>query len=952
MRIPVATYRLQFNAEFRFEDARRLVPYLDAMGITDVYASPLLRARRGSPHGYDVTDPTRLNPDVGTPRQFDRLGEALGRRGMGLLLDIVPNHMAMSSENPWWMDVLENGPGSRYAAFFDIDWKSPILEGRILVPILGSPYAQVLDRGELTPAIEERGLVLRYADQVMPVDPATWGPFLAHDLDRWTAEAGRSHPSVRKMRALLDAVQGIPARTDPDPGSRDRRARAAASAKRRLWRLYSRDPDARRSLEAALRAYGGRRRRPQGEQPAGDEAVDLLDRLVGVQAYLLAYWRTAPEEVDYRRFFDIADLIALRTQEREVFDATHALVLRLFDEGKVTGFRADHVDGLHDPLGYLWRLQIRLDEGFVVVEKILEAGERLPRRWPVAGTTGYEFMAWTSDLFVDAEGLERLTSWWRSVTGVDASYDGLVMEQKRKVMDELFRGEVTSLGHRLRRLALNDRRGRDITASELHAALVEVTAALPVYRTYIRSLHVSKQDRGHIETALRAAGRRGASDAELGRALEFLREVLTLDLPPGRPAEVARSWLAFVMRWQLLTGAVMAKGLEDTLLYVFTPLVARNEVGSSPGSPPPSVEEFHRRIRARGRAWPHALNASSTHDAKRGEDVRARLAALSEITGTWTESVDRWRTMNAMHRRAVSGVEAPDAAEEILLYQTLVGVWPPDADGMGDLVERVRDYMRKALREARVHTSWIDPVPAYEEAVDAFVRRVLARGNAPFLEDLGAFASTIAWYGALNSLAQVVLKICSPGIPDFYQGSELWDLTLVDPDNRCGVDFARRRAMLRDIDRPGVDPAALLRSWEDGAVKLWVTSRALRFRRSNRDLFLDGTSTSLRASGGPASEHTVAFARRRGDRWAVAVVPRLITGLADPGEPPVGPEVWGQAAIPLPAAAPDRWVNALTGDEVEARTRRGRRVLRLADALTTFPVAILGGGSAAGSGAG
>lgn len=961
MSTPRATYRLQFNAGFRFEDARRLLPYLESLGISDVYASPLLQARTGSNHGYDVTDPTQLNREVGTRRQFDALTDGLRARGMGLVLDIVPNHMAMGAENPWWMDVLENGRGSRYAGFFDIDWEAPALQGKVLVPILGRPYGDALDAGEIALALEERGLVVRYFEHVLPVDPGTWGPFLTHALDHWTAEDGGRHPAVRRLRSVLRTVEGIPGRDLADAPSKERRGRQGASAKRRLWSLYRRDPDARRHLDASLRASGARRRRAGGEHAAAGDALDLLDRLLGEQAYLLANWRAAPEEVDYRRFFDIADLISVRMQEREVFEATHDLVLRLYREGRVTGFRIDHVDGLRDPMGYLRRLQAHLvrghddppggdarrDEaapGYVVVEKILESEERLPARWPVAGTSGYEFMTALGNVLVEPGGLDRLTADWRAATGIVDPFEDLVLRQKRLVIDQLFGAEVAALSARLQRLAREDRYGRDLTRSELRSALVDVTVALPVYRTYVRSLEVSRADRAFVERAVHGARRISGEDAE--PALRFLERVLLLDLPAGRLHAQARAWLAFVMRWQQFTGPVMAKGFEDTLLYVFNPLVARNEVGSDPSVPPGSTDGFHRRIRSRRRRQPGGMNATSTHDAKRSEDVRARIAVLSELPEEWAACVRRWRSLNERHRTTAEGGAAPDPNEEWLLYQTLVGVWPLDAAGMEPLTDRVGEYLRKAMREAKVHTNWIDQDAAHEDAVVGFLEAILR--EEPFRSEMASFAERVAWYGALNALAQVAVKATAPGVPDFYQGTELWHLRLVDPDNREPVDFALRRRLLRELDRGRSDPAALLRRWRDGRVKLWVTSRTLRARRSNEALFRDGSYAPLGVTERRRSGHVLAFARRSGGAWAVIVAPRLTTTLAGPERPPVGTDVWGEAAVRLPSAAPAAWTNALTGEDVSARpARSGGPKLRLADAFATFPLAVLVGGSAA-----
>jgi (1->4)-alpha-D-glucan 1-alpha-D-glucosylmutase len=949
VRIPRATYRLQFGPGLGFEDARRLVPYLDALGISDLYASPLLKARAGSTHGYDVTDPTTLNPELGTREEFDALTDALRERGMGLLLDIVPNHMAMSSQNPWWMDVLEHGRSSPYSVFFAIDWEAPRLEGKVLVPILGSAYGEVLDRGEIRLDFEPGSgtLSLAYFEHCLPVDPRSYRLVLGDRLDRLEGTAWAGSAPAAALRELAARAAAIPRREEAE--RRDERLHQAQALRADLAKLY-------RSSSEELRAFVDGNVRRWGGRPRGEGTLERLDRLMGEQAYLLSNWRVAPEEIDYRRFFDIADLVAMRTSEPAVFAATHALILELAGEGRVTGLRIDHVDGLRDPGQYLRWLQQR-QPAYVVVEKILAGREALPRKWQTAGTTGYEVLNDVNGVLVDPEGWRELRAARARLTGGRMSFHDLAFERKQQVMEQLFEGEVVALAARLQRLARQDRRVRDLTRNELARALADVTAALPVYRTYTHSLRVSAADRRWIEQAVREARRRSGGQNAL--ALDFLRRVLVLDRAGRLTPERADTWLAFVMRWQQFSGPVMAKGVEDTAMYLDTVLVSRNEVGGDPGDAPVDPAAFHRRARARLRSWPDSMIASTTHDTKRSEDVRARIAVLSEVPGEWADHVSRWTRRNASRKREVHGSLAPDPNEEYLLYQTMLGAWPLADGEHREFVRRMKDSMQKALREAKVHTNWIDPDPAYERAVQAYVGSILAPGNRRFLRDFEQFQRKVAFHGMLNALGQVVLKICSPGVPDFYQGTELWHLRLVDPDNRILVDFQERAQLLDGLHRAEAEaaeateaveelgvagdrgPAAdLPEAWADGRLKLFVTSRALAFRRDHPELFARGDHIPLAATD-PRRGNVLAFARRRRGEWLVAAVPRLTTQLTETGRLPLGTQTWGTSALPLPKDAPRDWVDVFTESRLSARLARGRSVLRLADTFASFPAAML-----------
>jgi len=943
LRIPAATYRLQFNSGFRFGDARALIPYLQKLGITELYASPLFQARRGSTHGYDVTDPTRLNPELGSREEFDLLVDELKQHGMGLLLDIVPNHMAASPENPWWADVLENGPSSPYASYFDIDWcpVNEALADKVLLPILGAPYGSVLENQDLVIGLDGEGFYLRYYDTRLPIHVKSYRAILAHRIDTVKAALGKSHPAFQALVDLIDAIQRLPGKRAYHWEKAGQRHRGEEGVKQRLWHFYISHPEIKTYLDDNMRIFNGKKGDPT--------SFDLLDQLIADQAYRLSFWRVAREHMNYRRFFDISDLVCVRVEDPQVFEATHTLILELVKAGKVTGLRADHIDGLYDPLGYFCMLRSRIAPSsslYVLAEKILVGDETLPVEWPVSGTTGYEFARSVNGIFVDPKGMKSLDKIYARFTGLQRAFPDVVYEQKRRIMEELFTGEVHTLGHRLRLLAEEDRHACDLPLQTLLQALVEVTACLPVYRTYIRDFQVSPQDRACVEHAMEEAERRNAS---LGSPVcDFLRRVFLLDFPPSLSTDQKDTWLHFVRRWQQFTGPIMAKGLEDTSLYVYNRLVSLNEVGGDPAADRLSVEVFHRHNAAIRENWPYTLTATSTHDTKRSQDVRARINVLSEIPQAWSKCLGRWNRWNRAKKRRVNGQSVPNPNEEILLYQAMVGGWPLLRAEVPAFKERLKAYVIKAAKEAKVHTSWIDPNPDYEHALGTFVDAIFKPSTQnKFLPDFLKFQKRIAFYGAFNALGQVLLKIGAPGVPDFYQGTELWDFSLVDPDNRRLVDFKKRVRLLEDFTRretEGLPPfvSELLGRWQDGQMKLFITAKALEYRRKQSTLFLEGDYLPLYASG-RRKEHVCAFARRHERSWVVVVVPRLVTKLVTPGKLPLGPDAWGTGRLILPREAPGRWQNVLTGETVRVTSAFRRKFLALKTVFQGAPVALLSG---------
>ncbi len=868
-RIPAATYRLQFNAQFTLRDARKIVAYLHELGVSDLYASPLLRARQGSTHGYDVVDTGMINPELGTLDELKELRAELAGRDMGLLLDIVPNHMAISHENAWWMSLLENGQESRYRHYVDIDWR----EGKLLLPILGRPYGEVLEAGEIRLGFDADGFFFTYYDNRLPLAPQSYHIVLRECLAALPEEGPaveigelvKNENVIANSRFLKDALN----------------------------RIQEQAPEFEGVLDEVIARFNA--------------DADALDGLLDAQVYRLAYWRIASESINYRRFFDVTDLIGVHVDNPEVFELHNRLLFELVAEGIVTGLRIDHIDGLRDPVKYLAMLQMRLgDPTYAVVEKILESGETLPSSFRCAGTTGYDFTDAANAVFVDPEGLARLTDAYQAYTGLTAPYEDVVYERKKQVIDQLFGGEMRALGTALGQLAGADRIARDFAPTELLAALTEVTACMPVYRTYVRESGVSDEDRAVITRAVADARQRaGGVD---GRLFDFIESVLLVECEEWRP---------LVMRWQQFTGPIMAKGVEDTTFYNYNRLISLNEVGGDPGrSDFDPVAELHERNERIARDWPHTMNATSTHDTKRAEDVRARIHVLSEIPDVWQKEVRRWTRLNAPLKRG--GV--PHENDEWLLYQTLAGMWPLDEGELPAVPERLRAYLLKAMREAKTHTNWLEPNTEYEQAVQDFASALIE--HEPFMVPFRRFQRRIAFHGFLNSLAQVVLKVCSPGTPDFYQGSELWDFSLVDPDNRRPVDYEKRAALLRQL--PGYP--ALLRQWPDGRIKLFVTARSLAARTRNLDAF--------RGPCHPIATTTPnALAFTRGET-ILAVIPRLTTQLTRPlGRPPKLPlaDTWRDHTLHLGG----KWRNAFTDEVIE-----GKR-LTLKEVFATFPVAIL-----------
>lgn len=850
MYVPTATYRLQFGPSFGFKDAEALVPYLQALGVSDIYASPIFRATGGSTHGYDVTDPNELNPELGGAEDFSGLTAKRSEYNVGWLQDIVPNHMAYNSENSMLMDVFRKGRDSKYFDFFDIAWDHPdeSLRGRVLAPFLGKPFSEAIRDGEIQIEPTDSGPAVRYYDILFPLSLSSCG--------------------------------------------------GAESA---------------------------------AEMPP-------LDSLLEKQLFKLSTWERASRSINYRRFFYLNDFIALKVEKPEVFGHTHQVISEFINRGVFTGLRIDHIDGLYDPAQYLGRLRRLVGDRYIVVEKILDLDESLPARWPVQGTTGYEFCNYLNGIFIRRENEAAFTEIYREFTDRSQRYDELLAEKKRAICQKYMAGDIEYLVHLLR-VAAKDRRttGGDVP-QDAREALVEIIVAFRVYRTYVNDRGYSIDDRTYMKEAINNAK---SKNPALTDTIDLVGQFLLLDLPEAETADTREKTLEFVLKFQQLTGPVMAKGFEDTLLYGYNRLVSLNEVGSNPDRFGVSLKKFHEFNAARAAHWPHSLNATSTHDTKRGEDVRARINVLTEMPEMWSAKVRRWRQINSGFKSDCRGEPAPDANDEYLLYQTLVGALPFDAAQFGEFKERIREYMIKVVREAKEHSAWVEQNVEYERACLEFIDRILDPfGSNEFWGDFLPFQKQIAAYGVFNSLSQTLLKMTAPGLPDFYQGAELWDFSLVDPDNRRPVDYEKRTRLLDEIrdKQPGAGRQLiedLLGARNDGRIKLFLILKVLAARRQRREVFEGGDYQQLTVRG-RHREHIVGCLRRCDAQYAATIAPRFLAGLVGVNEMPLGTDVWQDTEVLWPASADGDWRDAITGESV--RIEKATPVGRI---LSGFPVSLL-----------
>lgn len=967
-RVPVSTYRLQLSSDFTFHDAAGLTGYLDELGITDIYTSPYFMAKENSEHGYDITDPGRLSPELGGDEGFETLTSALEQRGMGLIADIVPNHMGIDSpRNAWWRDLMENGPSSPYAKYFDIDW-SPVrkaLENKVVIPILGGQYGTVLESGEIRLSYSDGGLFVNYWENIFPVDPSTYDMVLSYNLEDLEAGTGSENPAYQETLSIITALRHLPERNDTSALKASERMREKEVIKRRIAAIHASSEAFRRHLSDIIGQFNG----TVGET----ESFDMLHCLLDSQVFRLSFWQVSTEEINYRRFFDINSLAAIRAEEKAVFEDTHRLVLRHISEGKVTGLRVDHPDGLYDPGEYFRELQkecalsvlkhrqesavsekvLSLQDThfdgsplipfYIIGEKILMVDESVPEDWPVCGTTGYAFMNSVGNLFVDSNNKSALTSAYNTFSGRKSNFTSLLYERKKQIMETFMSSEINVLANKLDIISESRRHTRDFTLNSLSDAIIETIACFPVYRTYLTRRTFTDRDAHYIEQATTMA--KMLAREITPSVFDFLSDVLTLKYPAAMEDEHKTQWLNFTMKFQQISGPIMAKGLEDTVFYCYNRLVSLNEVGGNPERFGLPVSAFHAQNSDKARRWPFTLNATSTHDSKRSEDARARISVISELPDQWRESTKLWRKHNKPIKTSVQGKPAPAPNDEYMLYQNLLGIWPlpGSKEDISSVSERMIAYSTKALREAKTHTSWLNINTEYEEATAAFITGIL--GSEDFLETFLPFARKVSWFGMFNSLTQTITKITSPGVPDFYQGTELWNLKLVDPDNRTPVNYDLARELLADLKRDEAErgPALardLCGSIVDGQAKLFLTYKALNFRRANPEMFRDGKYSPLEFNG-MSSDHLIGFERRNNSSSAITVAPRLLANLVPEGKPPVS-EVWENTWLLLPEDLMDRtFSDVITGSKLTAQWHQGQPALYLPEILRDFPVALL-----------
>jgi (1->4)-alpha-D-glucan 1-alpha-D-glucosylmutase len=949
-RVPRATYRVQLNEGFTLQQARHLVGYLDDLGISELYTSPFFRARRHSSHCYDLVDHNQISNELGGLLALEALSEDLTKRQMGLLLDFVPNHMGIGSgENRFWMDVLENGRSSLYSPFFDIEW-SPLkreLDGRVLLPILGDYYGAVLERGELVLSYEAGAFFIRYYQTPLPLNPRTYVAILAPLLPLLLERLGEENDEVLELQSIMTGLHNLPPRWETQRMKVIERRREKEILKKRLATLVVDCRWVEQALSQRILALNGR--------PGEPRSFDALDALLNEQVYRLGYWRVAAEEINYRRFFDVNDLAAICVEHPQVFDEVHRLLFSLIERGIVTGLRIDHPDGLRDPVSYFAALQRSVHAAYsrrnssssnapyepgsrplyIVAEKILSRGEALPRDWAVHGTTGYDFATLVGGLLINADAEDEVTSLYERFTGLCLDFSSLAYEKKKLILRSSLSSELNVLAHEINTISEHDRHTRDFTLETLRRVLCEVISCFPVYRTYIRedTSQVAPNDRAAIEYAVRRAQRQ--EPAADHSAYSFVRAVLLLEHSRSVSPTDQALYRNFVMRFQQLTGPVMAKGLEDTSFYIYNRMASLNEVGGEPEHFGVSPEKFHAENLERQQRWPGSMLSTSTHDTKRSEDVRARISVLSEVVPLWSRALDSMSEAAAPYKTELEGRLAPDKNEEHLFFQTILGTWPYRAmQATPEYIERLVGYMRKATKEAKVNTSWLTAEPEYDAAVERFVRGTL-RAQA-FLQEMLPLAQIVAYHGVFNSLSQTLLKLTSPGVPDLYQGTELLDDSLVDPDNRRPVDFEHRRQLLASLRSRRGDGLLreLMGSLFDGRFKLFLIQCTLSVRKKYPELFGARSVYAPIYSTGKSKAHIVAFSRSCEGRRLIVIASRLTAMMTTPLAAPIG-AAWSETTLPV---EPGSYFELLSGRVLQSHAGAG---LSLEAVLTEQPIALL-----------
>lgn len=927
MQIPRATYRIQLHHAFGFQKAKEIISYLSVLGVSHIYASPIFKARKKSMHGYDIVDPNQINPELGSQEDFVALAKEVKGAGMFWLQDIVPNHMAIDSDNAMLMDVFENGGDSAYAAFFDIDWDHMYenMRGRMLVPLLGSFYAEALERGEIRLIYNEKGFSIQYYDLILPLKVGSYNTVLGSNIEGLEQRLTNGSVVFIKLLGIINLFKSLAA-CDGD------RAQSAQMrhAKTMLWELYQGNSEVKAYIDENLSFLNGRK-----DDPA---SYDNLDALISEQLYRLSFWKVASEEINYRRFFTINELISVRVEDSGVFEKTHQLILNMVSQGYFDALRVDHIDGLYDPARYLEKLKGKTGDTYVIVEKILGPQERLSGEWAVQGTTGYDFLNYVNGVLCNPSHLKKFQHIYQRFTGFDDDYEKFLAEKKRNIISKHLAGNIDNLAHELKDISGKDRYGRDITLYGLRRALVEVMAFFPIYRTYINQESIEKEDALIIKAAIEKAKENLSG---FSYEIDFIRKFLLLEFDHLTGEEDKKRWVDFVMNFQQYTGPLMAKGLEDTVFYIFNRLISLNEVGGSSERFGLPLKDFHDFNQKRAHALPHTLNATATHDTKRGEDARARINVLSELPDEWAMQLRKWHFVNAKKKAKAKGHAMPDENDEYFIYQALIGSMPFEDCECDSFVDRMKDYIVKAVREAKRHTAWIKPDTEYEKACVEFIASLLSKtGDNLFLRDFLPFQHKIAYFGILNSLAQTILKMTCPGIPDFYQGTELWDFSFVDPDNRRPVDFQKRLAMLKYIQEGEQKNllsfiAELLARKEDGRIKMLLVYRLLKARKQYAELFQSSVYQPL-AVEGSRKENIIAFTLTSQKDQAMVIVPRHFYSLVKEDELPFGEVVWGDTAIELPKDSAVKYEDLITGQVIMPQGK-----LFVSQSFLHFPGAVL-----------
>ena len=925
MHIPVSPYRIQLNKSFNFKDTKSVIPYLNSLGVTDIYASPILKARKGSQHGYDVVDPLHINPELGSEEDFESIINELKENGIFWLQDIVPNHMAFDTDNGMLMDIFEQRDGSQFYHFFDINWNhhSESFQGRVLAPFLGSYYSDILEKKELKIAFDAKGFVITYYDLKFPLLLSTYKDILLYSIHTLEEKIGKTSSIFINFLGIVDIFERVGQTPDNHPYNQ------VTHAKSMLWQLYNDNIDIQSFIDRNISCFNGEE---------DTYAINELDELLSKQCYRLSFWKVASEEINYRRFFTINELISLRIERKDVFDYTHRYILQLLHKGEIHGLRIDHIDGIYDPVAYLGHLKKETQDIFIVIEKILAENEKVSSSLQIHGTTGYDFMNNLTRLFCVKRNNNKLIKIYNKFTNSSDSYTTLVQNKKRLIIEKHMAGDIDNLAQLMKRVAGNHKFGRDITLYGLKRALVEVVTFFPVYRTYINHTNFEEKDKNYILESIKKAHVHAPA---LEFEIDFIKKFLLLELLDNLTEEEKEDFWLFIMKFQQLTAPIMAKGFEDTLFYSYNKLLSFNEVGGDPSSSGIDSEEFYSFLNNRFASFPFSFNATSTHDTKRGEDVRARINVISEIPNRWKQYLNIWAVMNRGKKSKINFIYCPDRNDEYLIYQTLLGTFPFRMDDINQYTNRIKEYIIKAIREAKVNTAWIKPDTDYEHACLSFVEKLLTQHeNNEFIKSFMELHRTIAHYGIYNSLSQLVIKTTSPGVSDFYQGTELWELNLVDPDNRRPVNYDIRKKYLKDItSKIHQDILSLinelLETKNDGRIKLFLMYQLLQARKNNTNLFLQGDFIPLQIEG-EYSKSVIAYARKHYNTWAVIVVPRFLTTIVTESELPFGNEIWKNTAILLPDQIPRHYVNMITTQHIHGHHR-----MNVGEILTHFPAALL-----------